>query len=1008
MNQLPGNITDVFERITDAFVALDNNWCFTYMNKRAGEIFNHDPQAMVGKHIWTEFPEGINQPFYKAYHRAMWEQQYIHVEEYYPPYDKWFENHIYPSPGGLSIFFRDVTEKKKIELELQRQRIFIESIINASPDIIYIYDIEEQKNVFVNDGIQTNLGYSNEEIKEMGNQVLPILMPKEDFEIYLNDYYPRYATLKDKEILAHEFRMRHKNGNLHWLYTKESIFLRTPDGTPKQIFGITSDITEQKKADLILAGEKKLLEMIVTEKPLEEILNIIALNFESYSDNAFASILLLDDEGTHLRHGSGPNLPDAFNKGIDGEAIGPVAGSCGTAAYRKERVIVSDIATDPLWVNYRYFALSFGLKACWSTPIINYEGNVYGTFAIYYKECRTPDEADLILIERSANQVKIVLERYYKDTRIKDSEEKFKTLVQQATDAIFIADSAGRFITVNTSACMLSQYSEAELLKMSIYDFAVMEDIQKNPFHFDELKQGKTVITERLMKGKNGIPVQVEINAKLLTDGRLLTFVRDITERKKAEEKLQKSEELFSGAFHASPAGVIITRIADGKIIDANESFLKMFEFTREEAIGHTSIELNMLSPGERTRLIQQQIASGGLINFELLSQSKSGKPINLLFSSKQLKVNDEACHITTLIDITERKKAQEKILESEKLYRNLFQNMRQGFAYCKGIIKEGKVVDYIYITVNTEFEKILKVENINEKKLSEVFPDAMKSDPSYYQILQEVVLLGKTIKFETNYKPLGIWLSVTFYKAENENFVLLIEDISERKKAEEEIKSSNEKLHQLTAHLQSIREEERKRISREIHDELGQQLTAVKMDVAWIDKKIPEESSALKSKLKNTIHLLDSSNLSIRKILNELRTGVMEHQTLEDTMKWQGQQFTERTGIPVIFTTTETAIKLPEQISTCIFRVYQESLTNIIRYAKAKKILTSLTIIDGNIIFTVEDDGKGFDMAAVQYKKTFGILGMKERVLSLKGQFDLFSAKGKGTKISVSLPFKT
>ncbi len=660
-------ISETFERITDAFVGLDNNWCYTYMNKKAGEIFNRVPKTMIGKNIWAEFPEGINQSFYKAYYKALETQQYIYLEEYYAPYNLWFENHIYPSPDGLSIFFRDITEKKNAEESLKEKNNFIESIINASPDIIYIYDIEERKNIYANEGIQTTLGYSDDEIKQMGNQVVPILMHPKDFDYYLLNTYPKYANAEDKECITHQYRLRDKKGNWHWVNCKESIFLRKPDGTPKQIFGVTSDITESKKAEedlrvahqwltrhlhntplaiiewdknfiirkwsaqaenifgwketevankhfndlslvlkedaeavgiigeqlmsgevnhnsiinrnntkagniiycqwfnsvlkdeegrvnsilslildvteskktnLILAGEKTVMEMIATEKQLEEVLKTVALNYESYSDIALCSILLLDDKGTHIKHGAAPSLADAFNKGIDGEPIGPVAGSCGTAAYRKERVIVSDIATDPLWVNYRDFALGFGLKASWSTPIINTEGKVYGTFAIYYRECRTPTEADLALIDRAANQVKIILERYYKDTKIKESEEKYRTLVEQASDAIFIADANGRFISVNTSACKLSEYSEEELLKMSIYDFAILENIQREPFHFDELKQGKTVNTERLMKRKNSTPFYIEINAKLLSDGRLLTFVRDITERKKAEEKI--------------------------------------------------------------------------------------------------------------------------------------------------------------------------------------------------------------------------------------------------------------------------------------------------------------------------------------------------------------------------------------------------------------------------------------------------------------------------------------
>jgi len=306
-----------------------------------------------------------------------------------------------------------------------------------------------------------------------------------------------------------------------------------------------------------------------------------------------------------------------------------------------------------------------------------------------------------------------------------------------------------------------------------------------------------------------------------------------------------------------------------------------MFEFSREEAIGHTSIELNMLSPNERAKLIQQQLASGGLQNFELLAKSKSGKPINLLFSSKPLTINDELCHITTLIDITERKKA------------------------------------------------------------------------------------------------------------------------------EEEIKNTSEQLRQLSAHLQTVREEERKRIGREIHDDLGQQLTAIKMDVAWIEKNTAEESAIVKAKLNNILSLLNGSNQSVRKILNELRPAIFDNQDLPDALEWHSRQFTDSTGIPVQFASGVISNKLPEPISTCIFRVYQEALTNIAKYAKAQKVLTSLHSKEDSILLTVEDDGKGFDTAAAGEKRSFGLLGMKERVISLNGQFELISSVGKGTKITISLPYK-
>ena len=230
--------------------------------------------------------------------------------------------------------------------------------------------------------------------------------------------------------------------------------------------------------------------------------------------------------------------------------------------------------------------------------------------------------------------------------------------------------------------------------------------------------------------------------------------------------------------------------------------------------------------------------------------------------------------------------------------------------------------------------------------------------------------------------------------------------NITERKKAEEEIKQTSEQLSRLAVHLQTIREEERKRIGREIHDELGQQITAVKMDVAWIDKKT-EKNSIIKTKLNNIITLLDGSNVSIRKILNELRPGVLDSYGLTDALEWQGRQFTEHTGIPLSFHCSESNLKTDEAVVTCIFRVFQESLTNITKYAKAKKIVSSLTSSSGMLVLEVEDDGLGFDMEILKNKQSFGILGMKERVVSLNGTFQIVSLPGKGTKLTISLPDK-
>src|SRR3972149_2899297 len=111
-------LTNILERVSDSFVALDTNWCYTYVNEKAAQTFNRRREDLIGKHIWTEFPEGIGQPFYHAYYQVVETQQPIYLEEYYPPYDRWFENRIYPSKDGLSIFFHDITDRKRLEIAL--------------------------------------------------------------------------------------------------------------------------------------------------------------------------------------------------------------------------------------------------------------------------------------------------------------------------------------------------------------------------------------------------------------------------------------------------------------------------------------------------------------------------------------------------------------------------------------------------------------------------------------------------------------------------------------------------------------------------------------------------------------------------------------------------------------------------------------------------------------------------------------------------------------------------
>ena len=174
---------------------------------------------------------------------------------------------------------------------------------------------------------------------------------------------------------------------------------------------IIRDISQRKRREALLAGENRVLEMAAKGNSLGDILDHLCRLVEELSPGVLASILVMDPNGRQLRHGAAPNLPKAYNDAIDGLVIGNSAGSCGTAAYRAEQVIVSDIATDPLWADFRELALAHSLRACWSTPIFSSEGKVIGTFAMYYREPRSPSPQEQDAIRHVTHLAGVAIER---------------------------------------------------------------------------------------------------------------------------------------------------------------------------------------------------------------------------------------------------------------------------------------------------------------------------------------------------------------------------------------------------------------------------------------------------------------------------------------------------------------------------------------------------------------------------------------------------------------------
>ena len=218
-------------------------------------------------------------------------------------------------------------------------------------------------------------------------------------------------------------------------------------------------------------------------------------------------------------------------------------------------------------------------------------------------------------------------------------------------------------------------------------------------------------------------------------------------------------------------------------------------------------------------------------------------------------------------------------------------------------------------------------------------------------------------------------------------------------------LEESREQMQRLAGGLLVAREEERTRIAREIHDSLGQALTALKMDVAWINRRSPDETTA--DKLAGMVTLIDDSVVTVRRIATDLRPGVLDDLGLAAAVEWQGQEFERRTGILCVLAATVDDGALDPLVSTAAFRIFQESLTNVARHSRASRVAVTLERFDADLILDVHDDGVGIGAADASNVRSIGLAGMRERAQLVGGGFSISGAAGAGTRVRVRIPWR-
>ncbi len=344
------------------------------------------------------------------------------------------------------------------------------------------------------------------------------------------------------------------------------------------------DLTRHRRLERLLAGHSHILQLLTQGTPLDEVLTALVRLIEEEYPETLGSVLLLDREGVLLHHAAAPSLPEDYVAAIDGIAIGPAVGSCGTSAYCGTPVIVEDIARDPLWATYRDLALDHGLRSCWSQPIISSGGRVLGTFAMYYRDKRRPGEDQRSLIVAVARLAGVAIE--FREAQealeaeivehrrtaelVRHREEEYRLTFENAPLGLVTSDADGRFLRVNQAMCEMLGYTEDELLQSSFMDITHPDDLEKSlallrSIAADEPNRPRS-LAKRYVRADGGVIEAtvhtVQIPERVDQPMRTVSQVVDNTERIRAENEARQQRERLAHVTRISTLGEMAAGIA--------------------------------------------------------------------------------------------------------------------------------------------------------------------------------------------------------------------------------------------------------------------------------------------------------------------------------------------------------------------------------------------------------------------------------------------------------------
>ena len=472
------------------------------------------------------------------------------------------------------------------------------------------------------------------------------------------------------------------------------------------------------------------------------------------------------------------------------------------------------------------------------------------------------------------------------------------------------------------------------------------------------------------------------------------------------QKALEESESRYYDLAESLPQTIYEIDL-DGNLKYSNAYGLKSMGYSVEDIKNGLNV-CEIIVPQDRQRVranISRILAGEKILGQEYDALRKDGTTIPVMIFSRPIKRGDLTVGLRGIIvDISERKRYEEALRLSEEKYRTLFDQKLDGVVVLdqdlKILLANSAAAEIFGFEAAEEINGLGFLDFVAEEE-EDGFRFLMKSIFEYdLRQINEVRCIKKT--------GAQIWIALICHTIAYQGKLaglVSFRDITVEKQAEEKLRKSRVEIQNLYAHSHMVREEERNLIAHEIHDELGQVLTALQIDLYWLQKRLGKDSSEVQEKVRSMSGLISDSISSVQRICSKLSPPILDELGIAAALEWQVSEFEKHFGISAEFRSSVEELDITRECSIAIFRVVQEALTNVARHAQANKVNVSLSKKNGNLIVTIVDDGKGISLNQIHSSYSYGLLGMKERALAFGGEFNIKRGRRGGTAVIFSVP---